>query len=152
MWTIRHLGKVIKSANFEIGLGIKFALNRQSATLCGGWKFSDTETKEPKTCILAHLLRSEPDACVRSLGGETGHVAVSWFAFNWYLYLWSFLLAPFFNRKGVQSRGTLRRRGSWRRVPEWAGPEACVWTPETRTVNIAQIPIGDRWRGRQYTI
>ena len=30
------LRKVIKNANFEIGLGIKFALNRQSATLCNG--------------------------------------------------------------------------------------------------------------------
>ena len=36
IWTICRLGKVIKSANFEIGFRIKFALNRQSATLCGG--------------------------------------------------------------------------------------------------------------------
>ena len=30
------------------------------------------------------------------------------------------------------SRGTLRRRGSWRCMPEWAGHKACVGQPRHR--------------------
>ena len=56
-----------------------------SGCVSGGWNFSDTQTQERKSCILAHLLRSVHEACVQSLGGEEGHVVVSWFAFNRYI-------------------------------------------------------------------
>ena len=85
------------------------------------------EPQERKFCILAHLLRSVHDACVRSLGWERGHVGAGYVAFNRYLCDLS-LLTTFFSRRGVH--GVYSAAGLVvTYMPEWAGPEACVRTP-----------------------
>ena len=99
-----------------------------SGCVTGGWNFSDTETLKQKSRILVHLLWLVHDAHVRSLGGEGGHVVMSWLAFN--QYIWLFYLR-YFPTAGVFTGYTLVAGSRWH-MPEWAGPKPCVWTPETQ--------------------
>ena len=120
--------RVMTSGKVGVGWGV-WRHTAASGCVSGGWNFSDTETQERDPCILAHLLRSVHDACVRSLGGEKGHVMVSWFAFN--QYICDLFHSRHFSTAEVFMGYTLAR-SSWWRMPEWVGPKACVWTPETQ--------------------